>query len=122
MQSIGLPAVDWWLVLIAALFVVLDFATGVIKAAKNKELSSKVLREGLYHKFGYAVILALGYLIEWAQGHVDLGFTVPLVPAVCVYIAITEVVSIFENLCETNPEFKSKKLAELLHITDEKGE
>jgi phage-related holin len=104
----------WQPVVIAALMMVLDIVTGVAAAAKSHDIQSSRLREGLWHKAGYFGLMALAAvyeiactwlnIVEIAQG---IGIEVPVLPAltaVCVFVIVTELVSILENLCELNPE------------------
>ena len=44
----------------------------------------------------------------------DLGIAVPAVSAVCVFVILTEVVSIVENLCVLNPEIKDSPVGKTL--------
>ena len=39
--------------IIVALFIAIDIVSGITQAVKNKTLSSRVAREGIYHKMGY---------------------------------------------------------------------
>ncbi len=48
-------------------------------------------------------LIALAYIIQYATQLVELGFEVLTVIAVCVYVILTEIVSVFENLCVLNP-------------------
>lgn len=105
-EQIGLPIVDYWAIIITLVLIVFDFLSGIAKAAKNNNISSTIMREGLYHKGAYVGIIILAYMAQWGCAHMDLGFTIPLVPAACVYISLTEITSILENLCELNPELK----------------
>lgn len=88
--------------------ILLDVISGVAQAVKNKELSSEVMRLGLWHKCGFVGLMVLGAYVEWVQGITDIsaaiGFTIPTLAAICVYIIGTEVVSIIENLKQMNPE------------------
>ena len=96
--------------IITAAFIVLDFATGLVKAFKNKEFTSSVMREGLYHKAGSILIVVLGALADYAQGFVDIGVTVPVAATICSYIVMMEIGSIIENLCIINPRFIPAKI------------
>lgn len=90
--------------LIVGIFIVLDIVSGIIKAHKEKSYNSTVMREGLYHKCGAILCVALGALIDYAQTIVDLGVTIPLANAICVYIILMECCSIVENICVINPD------------------
>lgn len=89
---------------LTAILIVLDYATGLMKAFATCTVSSSKMRAGLYHKAGYAVVIALAFLLEHGQQYVNLGFTVPLITPVCLYIVFAEVVSVLENAVALNPE------------------
>lgn len=96
------------------IFICLDIVTGLLKGAKAKQLSSAKMRDGLYHKMGFIGMVCLAVAIEFAQSGLELGFTVPLVSPACVYVCVTEVVSVSENVQSLNPElggFVSRYLA-----------
>jgi toxin secretion/phage lysis holin len=104
--------------LITFYFIVLDFFTGLLKAFATDSFSSKIMRRGLFHKLSLLCVLALGWLMEYAQRFVDLGigFAVPVGTAACVYIILMEVGSILENLCQANPELMPDKLCQLFGV------
>jgi toxin secretion/phage lysis holin len=101
-----------WAVWITAAFVVLDVLSGVMKAAKMGELSSSKMREGLWHKSGYVLIVCLAILIEVGSQHVDIGFEMPLIIPACLYIIGSEVMSIYENAKAINPDLNDSKLSQ----------
>ena len=98
---------NWWLVVAALLFILLDFISGFIQAVANKELHSDKLRKGLFHKCGFILAIVFGLLCEWSIQFVDLGFDVPIAIAICAYIILTEITSIIENLGKLSPELAS---------------
>lgn len=89
--------------LVVAIFIALDFFTGVIKALKEKTYNSKNMREGLYHKCGSVLCVAFGYLVDYAQGIIELGVALPVANAICVYIILMECSSVIENIAMINP-------------------
>lgn len=107
---------DWHIAAIVAAFMVMDLVTGVMQAIANKTLDSTKMRAGLWHKCGFIMIVILAMLVEWAMQFIDLGFTLPLFVPVCVFIILTEIVSIFENVCQLSPELANSKLAQLFNI------
>ena len=107
---------DWHIAAIVAAFVVMDLVTGVMQAVANKALDSTKMRAGLWHKSGFIMAVILAALVEWAMQFIDLGFTLPLFVPVCVFIILTEIVSIFENVCQLSPELADSKLAQLFNI------
>ncbi len=89
-------------VLIVAGAIILDIITGLIKALKNKNLNSTKIREGLYNKVSEILALIFAYGIEYVTNYIKIGTDIPTVGFVSTYIIITEIISIVENLCETN--------------------
>lgn len=95
-------------------FVALDIVTGVVKALKNKCLSSQRLRKGLYTKSASVLILILGSLVDYTQNYMDLGFKVPLLTFFAIYIVGMEFCSIIENLHNIDKRIIPTKIYELL--------
>ena len=104
-------------------FIVADYLSGVIKAVKNKQLSSTEMRLGLWHKGGYIGAMALAYACQLAvnYGLLPTSFNA-IFGGVCVYVIITEVISIFENLCALSPDLRNSPLAALLKLKDENND
>lgn len=90
--------------LIVGVFILFDLITGIIKSLKNKDFSSTKMRDGLFHKCGSILCVMFGYFVDYAQGIIDLGVTVPVCSAICAYICLMEVGSIIENICDINPD------------------
>lgn len=103
-------------IIIAALvFNGLDLVTGIIGAIRNGEqIKSSKLRDGLFKKVGFIFCYALGIAINYAGSYLTLPFGVNLVPVICAYAIITEVVSIVENISKINPDILPEKLKELI--------
>lgn len=91
-------------------FIVLDFVTGMIKACATNSFSSTKMREGLFHKTGLILVVILGVLVDYAQGFIDLGISIPVAAAFCAYICLMEIGSIIENICKIDPELMPDKL------------
>ena len=96
--------------LITVSFIVLDILTGVIKAFKEKNYTSSLMREGLYHKIGSILCMGFGALIEFTQTLVDIGVHVPIAIPICAYIILMEIGSVIENVCAINPEILPAKI------------
>lgn len=96
--------------LVCGLFILMDLLTGSIKAFKNKEFTSSVMREGLFHKCGSILCVVFGIMVDYAQSYIDIGITIPVAVSICAYIILMEIGSIIENLGEINPEIMPKKL------------
>ena len=95
---------DWYAVIAALIFILFDFVTGLAKAAYNKQVSSTVMREGLYHKFAEILVIVLAAFIDVACTHLELGFDTPILAVTCGYIVLMEIASIIENIGEMNPD------------------
>lgn len=98
--------------IITACFIVLDMITGIIKAFKEKNFTSSIMREGLFHKSGSVLCVVLGVGVDYAQRFMDLGVMIPIALPICVYISLMEIGSIIENVCTINPQIMPEKLKE----------
>ena len=104
---------DWHIPIITLCFMCTDIVFGLLQAAKNKCLDSSKMRDGLFHKIGFIGAIVLAYLCEYALAYIDLGFAAPLAIPVCVFICLTEVVSILENLGKLAPELATNEFLKL---------
>lgn len=95
---------EYNIILFTFAFIILDFATGYVKGLMLKNLSSSIMREGLFHKFGYVLIIILSILIEAGKNYINSELPLPLIGSVCSYIILTETVSILENVKQINPQ------------------
>lgn len=107
--------------IVVGVMIVMDYATGLLKAVMQYDISSTKMREGLYHKAAFVAVMFLAEVIERVQQVIDLGFSVPIVVPAAVYITVTEVSSIIENLGEINPEIKGSRLLSLFRSDKESG-
>ncbi len=107
--------------LIAFCFVCFDYITGLYKAGATHHFSSKIMRQGLWHKAGLVLMMCAGFMVDYAQRFVDMGMEVPVGGSVCVYIILMELVSALENICEGNPDIMPDKLCQLfgVHVGEE---
>lgn len=115
LESVG--AAGWLPYVIVMAFIVVDIVSGVLAAVYEKNLSSTVMREGLLRKAALVLIIVVATLIDLGQGVLDLGFNVPFVPLAATYIALMEVLSIFENVCKMNDDLADSKLGKLIRAT-----
>lgn len=103
------------IILVALVFNGLDLITGIVGALRGGEkIKSSRLRDGLFKKVGFIFCYALGIIINYAKNLLTLPFGVDLVPVICTYTIITEVVSIIENISKINPDLLPGKLKELI--------
>lgn len=96
--------------ILTAIFIVLDMVTGLIKAFKEKNFTSTIMREGLFHKCGSVLCVVFAVLVETAQQYIDIGIVIPVILPVCSYIILMEIGSIIENICIINPQILPEKL------------
>lgn len=101
---------------IALFFHACDFATGIIKGVKKKNVSSSKMRDGLFKKSGYLIIYIVCYMIDKYGKDIglDLSFST-LSPVIC-YAVITEIISILENVHGINPNILPDKILEILKL------
>ena len=97
-------------------FIVLDFMTGLIKALASGSFASAMMRQGLYHKVGELLCVALGVLVQFAQQYIDLGINLPVAGAICTYIILMEIGSALENIGAINPDLVPSKLRQIIGI------
>lgn len=109
---------NWYVVIAALLFIVFDFICGFLQAVANKNMASEKLRQGLFHKCGFVFAIVFGILCEWSMSFVDLGFDVPIALTICVYIILTEIMSILENLGKLSPELASSGFMSIFKTTN----
>ena len=123
-----------WLGLAGVGCMAIDYITGYSAAAKSGEWSSKIAREGLWHKAGciFAVLVAgildavVGYLLGNIHGlALPFEYTVFVCPLVVVWYMLMELGSILENIGKMGaplPEFLKKMIAVLKATVDSAGD
>ena len=98
----------------AGAVVLLDFISGFSKAVYTHTVASSKMRDGLFHKFAYVLVIAICILFDYAQAKVNLGIHVPLVLVACGYIIITDTVSFVENICACNPQIANMRVVKVI--------
>lgn len=110
--------------------MIIDYATGMMAAWTNSELSSKRGVKGIVKKVGYLALVVVAMIIDWliSQGlqqiNVDLHYSVFFAVLVTVWLIINELISTLENLSRMGvpiPNFM-KKIIDRLKTTVEKGD
>ena len=98
---------DWIAIIAMIAFILLDVISGVASAYYRKEISSQKLRTGLWHKLGYFFVIFCAIVIEWTMTKgLDLGFSLPLVVPICIWVSLMEIVSTLENAAKMNPDLE----------------
>ena len=85
--------------------IVLDFVSGTIGAVATGTYDSSKMRKGLFHMLSYVLAIVLALVVEEISNYYDLGYVyaTALYSLVYVWIVVTEVCSILENLIKINP-------------------
>lgn len=92
-----------WLILLWAVTMALDYATGTLAALRNKEWNSDRAREGIWHKAGMLVVVIVAGLFDVAikeitgTAGISLPFDMLALPIILSWYTITELGSILEN-------------------------
>ena len=123
-----------WLVLAWLLCMALDYGTGTAAALRAGEWSSKVARDGLWHKLGAVVAVLVAAILDGVIGLIlanvpaltlPFDYTVFLTVLVLVWYIMTELGSIVENagrLGAPLPAWLSKAIAALESGVDSAGD
>lgn len=109
-------------VLIVAL-VITDYLTGITAGCITDGFSSTKMREGLLHKLTYFVAILVCLCIEGLGKYLDLGFVMgsSITTLVCIWICVTEIGSILENMCIINPEMADNAFLQLFENKNKQG-
>lgn len=99
---------DYHVYIIVAGVVFIDIVSGLVKAFISDGFNSTKMRNGIAHKFTYIIALSLATMIEYGSIYLDFGYHITaLQPATAIYIVVTEVGSILENLVVINPDLSN---------------
>lgn len=88
-------------------FILADILTGLVKSLYEKDFQSAVMRQGLFHKAGELMVLALLYGVEYAAPLLGITFELPTFRAGACYCILMEVGSIIENIRPFTPALSS---------------
>ena len=80
-----------------------DIIAGLLKAIYQKNFKSAKMRDGLFHKAGEVMVLALLLGVERGAPTVGVELGLPLFKAGCGYVFVMEIGSIIENLRAFTP-------------------
>lgn len=89
----------------------LDFISGMIKALKNHNFDSSVMRDGLINKVGELLIIVLALISEKALPYLDISVGIPIVTGIYTYITLMEIGSIIENVGAINPSIVPEQIS-----------
>ena len=123
-----------WLVVAWVVCMLLDYATGTAAALRVGEWSSKVARDGLWHKLGAVVAVLVAAILDGVIGIIlanvpaltlPFDYTVFLTVLVLVWYIMTELGSIVENIGALGapvPAWLRKAIAALESTVDGAGD
>ena len=123
-----------WLVVAWVVCMLLDYATGTAAALRAGEWSSKVARDGLWHKLGAVVAVLVAAILDGVIGLIlanvpaltlPFDYTVFLTVLVLVWYIMTELGSIVENIGALGapvPAWLRKAIAALESTVDGAGD
>ena len=109
----------------------IDYLTGTAAACHDGEWSSKTARDGLWHKGGMIVVVAVAAIADGIMAvicaNIPIGFEWPvlILPLVLAWYIITELGSILENAVKMGapvPEWMVKLLKAGIKIVADAGE
>lgn len=106
-------------VIVALVFNALDMVSGLIAGAKNHNIQSSKLRDGLFKKVGFIVCYGVAWLVDTYGTLIGFQISVPILPIIVLYVCTTELVSILENVTKINPDILPEKLMSMFQISNE---
>lgn len=105
-------------IILVFILIVLDVISGLAVAFMNKTIDSSVMRRGLWHKASYLLVILLAIALEWAVSvggpALGIGLDLPIVVPTCIYLGLTEISSIGENLSQIDPSLRSAPVFSVL--------
>lgn len=105
-------------VILVFILIVIDVISGLASAFMKKTIDSSVMRRGLLHKASYALVILLSMVLEWAISvggpELGIGIDLPIVVPTCIYLGLTEISSIGENLSQIDPSLRSAPVFSVL--------
>lgn len=105
-------------IILVFILIVLDVISGLVSAFMKKTIDSSVMRRGIWHKASYIVVILLASALEWAVSvggpALGIGLNLPIVVPTCLYLGLTEISSIGENLSQIDPSLRSAPVFSVL--------
>ena len=108
---------DCYIFIVPVVMMLFDYITGVMKAWHTNSISSSKLRDGLNHKAGECIIILIAVFLQKT-----LEIPKEITIFVSIYIIITEIISIIENLDEIGVKIPSWVKTKLLAIVEDNGD
>ena len=111
---IEITEVELWAIAAALVMMLFDIVSGFVAALVRGNVSSTKMREGIGHKAMLILLVVLAIFVQTFTLHIgDMGWTIPLITPVCVYIIVMEVASVVENVIQAYPALRDTPLVKL---------
>lgn len=105
-------------IVLVFILIVLDIVSGIAAAFVSKTIDSSAMRCGLWHKASYVLVILLAGTLEWAVSaggpSLGIGLDLPIIVPTCLYLGLTEISSIGENLAQIDPSLRSAPVFSVL--------
>lgn len=108
---------------VIAVFIMIlaDVISGFLKALKNGEIKSSVMKDGLISKAGEVFIVIFSLIVDYLTPLININIGIPVLQAISIYICIMELASVIENIGAINPALAGK-LKDIFHdFTNDEG-
>lgn len=104
--------------------IAIDYVLGVIGAIANDTFSSTIMRRGLWHKLSYIFALIVGIIIDELIIYFELPYIYAgaILSLIQVWIIVTEVGSILENIIKINPAMGDNSFMRIFAKAEERKE
>ena len=105
-------------IILVFILIVIDVISGIAAAFMEKTIDSSAMRRGLWHKASYLLVILLASTLEWAVSaggpSLGIGLDLPVIVPTCIYLGLTEISSIGENLAQIDPSLRSAPVFSVL--------
>ena len=93
-------------IVIVLVFILLDVASGLLKAVATTGFDSSVMRQGFFHKLGELLSGVLCVVVDESLPSLGIPVDVNFSAMCCTYLVLMEIGSILENIGAVNPELR----------------
>lgn len=104
--------------LAAGALTLVDIATGVARAAMNRELSSDGWLRGLWRKMAIILAMALAIALQYAASLLPMDLDINVVVPVACYLCLTEATSAYENIREIDPDLRPDAFEDIFEVNN----
>lgn len=104
--------------LAAGALTLVDIATGVARAAMNRELSSDGWLRGLWRKMAIILAMALAIALQYAASLLPIDLDINVVIPVACYLCLTEATSAYENIREIDPDLRPDAFEDIFEVNN----